>query len=101
MSLLQRTFGDSAPGNSSLRKTAKRLHLSNAHRIRVGLTGLGAIFLFVMISAASLQPSAAVSLPEPPESLAVLGVAPGASPSAAAQEVAAAVPAPVRRPTRS
>ncbi len=48
----------------------------------MGLTGLGAIFLFVMIAAAGVRPTASVAQSEPAESLAVLGVAPGASPAA-------------------
>jgi hypothetical protein len=46
-------------------------------RLRWGLTGLAAIFLVVMIAAASLQPTSRSERPGSGESLAVLGVAPG------------------------
>lgn len=56
----------------------------NGERLRLGLTGLGAIFLIVMMVAAGLKPAARPSPADPGnaapqgESLAVLGVAPGA-----------------------
>lgn len=46
-------------------------------RVRVGLTGLAAIFLLVMFAAASLKPVRQVVQPKgQAETLAVLGVAP-------------------------
>ena len=64
-----------------------------AQRVRVGLTGLAAIFLMVLIAAAGLKPERSLA-PQgaPGEPLAVLGVAPGAGP--------AATPAPGSRPPR-
>lgn len=68
-----------------------------AQRVRVGLTGLAAIFLAVLIAAAGMrpvrswQPSGA-----PGEPLAVLGVAPGAGPASPAPAEAP----PPARPTR-
>jgi len=51
----------------------------NGERLRLGLTGLGAIFLLVILFAAGLKPAAAPVAGDPHgESLAVLGVAPGA-----------------------
>ena len=57
---------------------SKKLAPRNAERLRLGLTGLAAIFLIVMVVAASLRPVGR-SAPQDPkgESLAVLGVAPG------------------------
>lgn len=53
--------------------------LRNGERLRLGLTGLGAIFLIVMVVAAGLKPISRQRTAEPQgESLAVLGVAPGA-----------------------
>lgn len=49
----------------------------SGERLRWGLTGLAAIFLVVMIAAASLQPTKRSDRPGSGESLAVLGVAPG------------------------
>ena len=54
----------------------------HGERLRLGLTGLGAIFLLVMVIAAGLRPvSRSVASDPQGESLAVLGVAPGAGPS--------------------
>lgn len=71
-----------------------------AQRVRVGLTGLAAIFLAVLIAAAGMrpvrswQPSGA-----PGEPLAVLGVAPGAGSADAAPAPATAdLPAPASAP---
>ena len=51
----------------------------NGERLRLGLTGLGAIFLLVMVVAAGLKPASRVAENDRQgESLAVLGVAPGA-----------------------
>lgn len=46
-------------------------------RLRWGLTGLAAIFLVVMVTAAGLRPAGNDDKPGTGESLAVLGVAPG------------------------
>lgn len=70
-------------------------------RVRVGLTGLAFIFLLVLITAAGLRPGRSVAPAEAQgETLAVLGVAPGADQSAHA--AAAATPAAPKRaaPTR-
>lgn len=54
----------------------------NGERLRFGLTGLGAIFLIVMVVAAGLRPmSRQPDHDRKGESLAVLGVAPGAGSS--------------------
>ncbi len=76
-------------------------------RVRVGLTGLAFIFLLVLITAAGLRPGRSVAPAEAQgETLAVLGVAPGADQggmtrhqtpaarSAAAQSRSAATPRP-------
>jgi hypothetical protein len=55
----------------------------NGERLRLGLTGLGAIFLIVMVVAAGLKPVGRATNRDPQgESLAVLGVAPGAGQTA-------------------
>lgn len=49
-------------------------------RVRAGLTGLAAIFLMVLIAAAGMKPGRSAAAPGTHgETLAVLGVAPGAS----------------------
>lgn len=59
-------------------------------RVRVGLTGLAAVFLLVMIAAAGVRPAASVAPPKGQgETLAVLGVAPSSGTEA--------VPPPVKR----
>ncbi len=66
------------PSRSTTAKPAPR----NGDRLRWGLTGLGAIFLIVMVVAAGLKPVARDTDRDPQgESLAVLGVAPGAGPT--------------------
>ncbi len=69
-------------------------------RVRVGLTGLAAIFLLVMIAAAGLKPAAKTIQPQGQgETLAVLGVAPS---SGDPVKPAHASPPPVaRRPGNS
>ena len=47
-------------------------------RVRAGLTGLAAIFLMVLIAAAGLRPGRSAGHPASGETLAMLGVAPGA-----------------------
>lgn len=104
MSLLTDTFGNTdsgsisgqessaapAPGRSALRLVQR----AAAQRIRLGLTGLAAIFLLVMIAAASLKPGhPVVSADSHTEPLAVLGVAPGAATNPAATNPAATNPA--------
>ena len=76
-------------------------------RIRVGLTGLAAIFLLVLVAAAGLRPGSTGPAPEATgEPLAVLGVAPGAGlspPGHGSAQPASLSPAPatpVSRPTR-
>lgn len=54
-----------------------------ARRIRVGLTGLAAIFLMVMVAAAGMRPARSVApLESQGETLTVLGVAPSSGASA-------------------
>lgn len=56
-------------------------------RVRVGLTGLAFIFLLVLIAAAGLRPDRSVAPAEAQaETLAMLGVAPGAEAGAAKRE---------------
>jgi hypothetical protein len=63
--------------NASL-NSARRLRApANGERLRWGLTGLAAVFLIVMITAAGLRPAGSGEKPGAGESLAVLGVAPG------------------------
>ena len=49
----------------------------SGERLRWGLTGLAAVFLLVLIAAASLRPTGSSEKPGAGEALAVLGVAPG------------------------
>ncbi len=65
------------------------------HRVRIGLTGLAAVFVLTLVGAASLSidvppPSANLIKDPPEEPLAELGVAPGSSESVEAQTSAAA-----------
>lgn len=113
MSLLKRKFG--APQvNPSLSAGGQDASVGRGagdQRIRVGLTGLAAIFLLVLIAAAGLRPGSDGPVAEASgEPLAVLGVAPGAglanpygtsSRDSATPASAPAAPAtPVPRPTR-
>lgn len=64
-----------------------------AQRVRVGLTGLAAIFLLVMGAAAGLRPAKSVAPDDAQgETLAVLGVAPSSGTPAALHKPADAGP---------
>lgn len=74
MSLLQRKFGDKQSDTTTTVQP-----IGAAQRVRVGLTGLAAIFLLVLVAAAGLRPTESMATPQATdEPLAVLGVAPGA-----------------------
>lgn len=65
---------------ATARAAARLIQVSAAHRIRLGLTGLAAIFLLVMVAAAGMRPApSAAAVGSGAEPLAVLGVAPGAA----------------------
>ncbi len=93
MSLLQRKFdatpsSPGTPGGAAAWAAGKLTRVAAAQRIRLGVTGLAAIFLLlVVIAAAGLRPgqspTAQDTLGEP---LAVLGVAPGAGAAALARD---------------
>ena len=69
-------------------------------RVRVGLTGLAAIFLLVMIAAAGLKPAAKTVQPQGQgETLAVLGVAPSSGEAVKSAQTAATPPE--RRPSKT
>ncbi len=70
MSLMKRRFG-------KIQLAPARLPLLKGERVRVGLTGLAAVFLLVLAVAAGVRPTRTVA-GTPGEPLAVLGVAPGA-----------------------
>jgi hypothetical protein len=100
MTVLERRFDEAGNPASVAGRIGENIaagEASTARRLRLGLTGMAAIFLLVLIAAAGLRPSApTAAAPESQaEPLAVLGVAPGAGP--AATEVAKA-PAPPTRP---
>lgn len=117
MSLLTNSFGNENSGNVSGqpspaapapgRSPHRLVQLAAAQRIRLGLTGLAAIFLLVMVAAASLKPGhPAVAADPQAEPLAVLGVAPGAATNPAAYDraappAAAAAPVAPRLATRT
>ena len=70
-------------------------------RVRAGLTGLAAIFLMVLIAAVGIKPHhSVVPAGGQGETLAVLGVAPGAAPEAERHEVSRA-PAPAAKSQRA
>jgi hypothetical protein len=72
-------------------------------RVRVGLTGLAFIFLLVLITAAGLRPGRSVApAGSQGETLAVLGVAPGADQGGLTRTTATppAKPAPAATPAR-
>jgi hypothetical protein len=82
MSLLKRKFGATQPGQAALSGDPLVMsdRVGSGQRIRVGLTGLAAIFLLVLIAAAGLRPGQSRAAQETTgDPLAVLGVAPGAS----------------------
>nr|WP_310523034.1 hypothetical protein [Polymorphobacter sp.] len=87
MSLLKTPFGNKGSGTSAGEDFAGAtvdglVRSAAAQRVRVGLTGLAAIFLLVMIAAAGLKPAQSVAPADSQgEPLAVLGVAPGAGPA--------------------
>lgn len=61
------------PSDPAERRTAP----PRGERLRWGLTGLAAVFLVVLVTAAGLRPAGNADKPGTGESLAVLGVAPG------------------------
>jgi hypothetical protein len=90
MSLLERRFDDAGSSAAVAGRIGENVagdagvgEASAARRIRLGLTGLAAIFLIVLIAAAGLRPTALPAAADSQaEPLAVLGVAPGAAPAA-------------------
>ena len=114
MSLLKRKIGATQDGllamqadSAGVPDRASDQRAGSGQRIRLGLTGLAAIFLLVLIAAAGLRPDQSRAASETAgEPLAVLGVAPGAGPAVAERDSALpassrqlAVP-PASRPTR-
>lgn len=102
MSLLERRFDDAGSAAAVVCRNGEKMtagaEASAWRRIRLGLTGLAAIFLIVLIAAVSLRPAGTAAAPDPQaEPLALLGVAPGAAP---AEEIAKAPPPP-GRPSRT
>lgn len=86
MSLLKRNFGARQTSQQALPIAGEAIsdRVDSGHRIRVGLTGLAAIFLLMLIAAAGLRPDRSMAAPDAAgEPLAVLGVAPGAGPAEA------------------
>lgn len=78
MSLLQGKIGE----QNSAQAGAPASRLGAGQRVRVGLTGLAAIFLLVLVAAAGLRPKETSAMSKAAdEPLAVLGVAPGAGPT--------------------
>ena len=91
MALLQRKFGDRQTDNAPVVQG-----IGATQRVRVGLTGLAAIFLLVLVAAAGLRPTVSMATPQViDEPLAVLGVAPGAGSTGAVPTKA------LRRPART
>lgn len=114
MSLLKRKLGATQDGLLAMqadpvggRDRGSDHRAGSGQRIRLGLTGLAAIFLLVLIAAAGLRPDQSRAASETAgEPLAVLGVAPGAGPAVAERDSTlpastrqVAVPA-ASRPTR-
>jgi len=82
--LRKRLLGSQSPVIGATHRAGSMLTgCAAALRIRLGLTGLAAIFLLVMVAAAGIRP---VQSPAPADSqgeaLAVLGVAPTTGPAA-------------------
>lgn len=112
MSLLKRKFGATQenPAASAGGQDASVDRVGGDQRIRVGLTGLAAIFLLVLVAAAGLRPGPAGPAGPTPEAtgepLAVLGVAPGAGLSTVGRDAVTSASAPsvpftpAPRPTR-
>lgn len=100
MSVLQGKIEEQDSPDSIARADAPMRALATGQRVRVGLTGLAAIFLLVLLAAAGLGPTEQLATPvSADEPLAVLGVAPGAG---SATLVPAADPPPqANRPRRS
>lgn len=102
MSLLKYKFGNREVGEADAKapdavSCAARLRAAAEHRIRVGLTGLAAIFLLVLVAAAGLRPTQSLAAADTQaEPLAVLGVAPGAGPAATAPVASARTERPSR-----
>ena len=96
MSLLKRKFGATRDGQLAMptdsaggRDRRSDDRAGSGLRIRLGLTGLAAIFLLVLIAAAGLRTDQSQAAPETTgEPLAVLGVAPGAGPAVAERDSA-------------
>jgi hypothetical protein len=106
MSLLERPFGNrvatsgAEAAGATARAAGRLVKAAAAQRIRVGLTGLAAIFLLVLIAAAGMRPAHSVAPQDSQgEPLAVLGVAPGAGPTSFARDPQAAPALP--RPSRT
>lgn len=79
MSLLQGKIEEQDSPEAMARAALPVRPLATGQRVRVGLTGLAAIFLLVLVAAAGLRPGQHVTVPQAAdEPLAVLGVAPGA-----------------------
>lgn len=73
---------------------------ASAQRCRVGLTGLAAVFLMVMVAAAGMRPTQSVApVGAHAETLSVLGVAPGARTETLARNNTR-MPTMPRKPTR-
>lgn len=100
MSLLQGKIEVQDSPEAMARAEAPARRLPTGQRVRVGLTGLGAIFLLVLVAAAGLRPAPQIAIPQAAdEPLAVLGVAPGAgSPNTAPAVIP---PQPLDRPRQS
>jgi hypothetical protein len=78
MSLLQRKLGETPEGSPDA-AILPAPPVAGGQRVRVGLTGLAAIFLLVLVATAGLRPGVHRGAPQAAdEPLAVLGVAPAA-----------------------
>ncbi len=85
MSLLKRPNGHQQSSQAVVRNRSAAVRLigvAAAQRVRLGLTGLAAIFLLVLVTAAGMRPApSAAPVDSHGEPLAVLGVAPGPGPA--------------------